>query len=379
MDFELSETQQLVEATAARLAKDHLAPLAKEIDRSHRFPRENIQRLGELGLLGVNLSETYGGADAGVVAYSLALIEIGGACAATGVTMAVTNMVGEVIGAFGSEAQKQRYLPRLTSGEFDGGAFALSEAHCGSDAASLRTRARREGDDNIIDGTKMWITTGDRAGVYVVWARTGGAGPGGLSAFLVEGGAKGLSYGKPEEKTGQRGSPTVSLTFEGVRVDKDALLGAEGEGFKIAMMALDGGRIGVGSLSIGIGRAALRAATAYAKERRAFGKTLAELQAIEWKLADMETELSAARWLVMRAAWLKEQKKPFRSEASMAKLFATEAALRACSEAVQIHGGYGYVDDFPVERYLRDVRVTTIYEGTSEIQRFVIARILLAA
>ncbi|MDF1563446.1 MAG: acyl-CoA dehydrogenase family protein [Deltaproteobacteria bacterium] len=378
MNFALEEHELMVQETARRVAVDHLAPGAKALDESHAFPKENIERLGELGLLGVNIPEQYGGAEAGPVAYSLAMMEVGAACAATGVTMAVTNMVGEIIAAFGTEEQKAKHIPKLTSAEYGAGAFALSEAHCGSDAAALRTKAVLDGDEWVIDGEKMWITSGDVAGVIVVWARTSGTGPKGITCFLVEGGTPGLSAGRPEEKTGQRGSSTVSLTLEGVRVPKSAMLGEEGQGFKIAMMALDGGRIGVASLATGIGRAALEAARTYANDRQAFGKPLADFQAIQWKLADMATELDAARLLALRAAWLKGQGRRFSIEASMAKVFASEKALAACNEAVQIHGGFGYVNEFPVERYLRDVRVTTIYEGTSEIQRLVIARSLLA-
>lgn len=377
MDFELDDTQRMVRDTARRVAQDVLAPQAKEVDRTHAFPRAQLKALAEVGLLGVNVPAEYGGSEAGVVSYSLAMTEVAGACASTAVTMAVTNMVGEIIAKFGTEAQRRRYIPKLTSNEYTAGAFALSEPQAGSDAAALRTKAERKGDRWVLNGEKMWITSGDVAGVIVVWARTGGPGARGISAFLVEGGTKGMTAGKPEEKMGQRGSSTVSLSFEDCEIPADALLGEEGGGFKIAMTALDGGRIGVASAALGIGLAALDAATGYAREREAFGKPIAELQAIQWKIADMATELEAARQLVLRAAWLKEQGRPFTREASMAKVYASEAANRAALEAVQIHGGYGYVDDFPVERHLRDVRVTTIYEGTSEVQRLVIARHLL--
>ncbi|RMG19674.1 MAG: acyl-CoA dehydrogenase [Deltaproteobacteria bacterium] len=379
MELAPTETQRLVQETARRLATEVFAPRAAALDRSHRFPHENVKALAEVGLLGVNVSAAYGGSEAGAVAYALAMMEVARACASTAVTMAVTNMVGEIIERFGTEAQKRRHIPKLTSGAYAAGAFALSEPHCGSDAAALRTRARKEGDRWVLDGEKMWITSGDVAGVIVVWARTGGEGARGISCFLVEGDTPGLSAGKPEEKMGQRGSSTVPLSFEGCEIPEDALLGEVGQGFKIAMTALDGGRIGIASLATGIGRAALDAAVRYAGERVAFGRPIAKFQAIQWKIADMATKLDAAELLALKAAYLKENGRPFTEAASMAKLFASEAANEACLDAIQIHGGYGYVDEFPVERYFRDARVTTLYEGTSEIQRLVIARHVLNA
>jgi len=292
--------------------------------------------------------------------------------------MAVTNMVAEVIHHFGTEEQRQRHVPRLTSGEYLCGAFALSEPEAGSDPGGMRTTAERTPEGWVIRGQKQWITSGSYAGVFVVWARTSGPGTRGISAFLVEGGTPGLKPGKHEDKLGLRASNTVPLTFDDCRVPEDALLGVEGGGFKIAMMALDGGRIGIASQAIGIATAALEEAAEYARERRQFGKSIAEFQAIQWMVADSKTELDAARMLALRAAQRKEAKQPFSREAAMAKLFASEAANRICNRCVQIHGGYGYVRDFPAERHLRDVRVTTIYEGTSEIQRMVIARGSLA-
>jgi alkylation response protein AidB-like acyl-CoA dehydrogenase len=323
----------------------------------------------------VNLPEELGGSAAGVVSYSLAMQEVARACASTAVTMAVTNMVGEVIARFGTDEQKHRHCPKLASGEHVAGSFALSEPGAGSDPGGMRTTARRDGNAWIIDGEKQWITSGAHAGVMVVWARTGGPGTKGISCFLVEGGAPGLHIGKAEDKMGLRGSNTVSLQFENCRGE---LLGEESSGFRIAMMALDGGRIGISSQAIGIARAALDESVQYAKDRKAFGKAISEFQAIQWKLADMRTELDAAHLLCMRAASMKERGVPFSREASMSKVFSTEAAVRICNEAVQIHGGYGYIREFPAERHLRDVRVTTIYEGTSEVQRIVIARSLLS-
>ncbi|MEZ4226587.1 MAG: acyl-CoA dehydrogenase [Polyangiaceae bacterium] len=377
MDFELTESQELIQRTAREFAEKKLAPVASDLERHERFPKELIGQLAELGLLGVNIDSRFGGAEAGVIAYSLAMTEIARACASTAVTMAVTNMVAEVIQHFGNDEQRQQHLPRITSGEYVTGAFALSEPAAGSDPGAMTTSAKRVGDGYVLNGQKQWITNGGYAGVMVVWARTGGPGAKGISCFLVPGNAPGLSVGKPEDKLGIRASNTVPLTFDDCHVPASALLGEEGMGFRIAMMALDGGRIGIASQALGIGQAALASAITYAKERHAFKQPIANFQAIQWMLADSETELSAARLLTLRAAVLKENGKPFTREASMAKLFTSEAAQRVCNRAMQIHGGYGYTRDFPVERYLRDVRITTIYEGTSEIQRLVIARELL--
>jgi alkylation response protein AidB-like acyl-CoA dehydrogenase len=307
------------------------------------------------------------------------MMEIAEACASTAVAMAVTNMCAELICAFGTEAQRKRHVPRLTSGEAVVGAFALSEPQAGSDAGALETRAERRGDGWVLNGTKQWITSGAQAGVMVVWARSGGAGPSGLSAFIVEGGTPGLTIGRAEDKMGLRASSTVSLGLEDCKLPADALLGGPGDGFKLAMMALDGGRIGIASQACGVARASLAAAVRYTKDRRAFGRAVADFQAVRFMLANIQTELAAAELLTLRAADLKERGRPFSREASMAKVFASEMANRAADKAVQLHGGYGYLDEFPVERYLRDARVQTIYEGTSEIQRIVIARELLKA
>ena len=378
MDLELNETQQLIADSARDFAARVVAPRAAELDKTGAFPPETVRGLAEQGLLGVNLASRWGGAEAGVVSYALAMTEIAKACASTAVTMAVTNMVGEVVQAFGSEAQREEHLPKLTSGEYLTGAFALSEPGAGSDAAALTTVAKKTDDGWVIDGQKQWITNGGYAGLFVVWARTGGPGAKGISTFLVEKGTPGLTIGRPENKHGLRGSNTVPLTFDECRVPQSALLGEEGMGFRVAMMALDGGRIGISAQAIGIGTAALEAAVAYAKDRQAFGRPIAEFQAIQWMLADSRTELEAARLLCLRAATLKERGAAFTREASISKLFSSEAANRVCNRAVQIHGGYGYTREFPVERYLRDVRITTIYEGTSEIQRMVIARSVLS-
>ncbi len=374
MDLELSETQKLIRDTARNYARDRVAPGARDRDRKEAFPADLYKEMGQLGLLGVNIPASLGGAEAGVVSYSLSMMEIAAACASTSVGMAVTNMCAELINQFGTEAQRQKYVTRLVSGEAIAGAFGLSEPHAGTDAGALRTTATRKGDTWVLNGAKQWITSGAYAGVMVVWARTANTGSKGMSCFIVEGGTPGLIVGKPEDKMGLRASNTVPLTFDNCEIPAENLLSKEGDGFKLAMIALDGGRIGIASQACGVARAALEASIQYAKDRHAFGQPIGEFQALRWFLANMKTELAAAELLTLRAAYLKEQKKPFTREASMAKLFASEMAQRACDKAVQIHGGYGYLDEFPVERYLRDARVQTIYEGTSEIQRFVIAR-----
>ncbi|WP_225411255.1 acyl-CoA dehydrogenase family protein [Stigmatella hybrida] len=374
MNLELTETQTLIRDTARKVARERVAPQARAADREERFSPALFKELAELGLMGVNLPSRFGGSEAGVVSYSLAVMELSAACASTSVAMAVTNMCGELINAFGTEAQKEKFLPRLTSGEAVVGAFALSEPHAGSDPGALHTTAVRQGDSWVLNGSKQWITSGAYAGVMVVWARTSGTGNKGLSAFIVEGGTKGLHVGKHEDKMGLRGSNTVGLTFEDCRIPADQLLGKEGEGFKLAMVALDGGRIGIASQACGVARAALEASVRYTKDRKAFNQPVSEFQGPRFMMADMKVQIAAAELLTFRAAALKEQGKPFTREASMAKLYASEMANRVCDKAVQLHGGYGYIDEFPVERYYRDARVQTIYEGTSEVQRMVIAR-----
>ncbi|MGZ6076642.1 MAG: acyl-CoA dehydrogenase family protein [Myxococcaceae bacterium] len=376
--FELTDSQALVRDTARNYAQKVLAPLARQVDREGRFPTGQLAELAGMGMMGVNIPEQYGGSGAGAVAYALAMMEIAQGCASTAVTVAVNNLGAETIFRFGSEPQRQRYLPELTSGRFVTASFGLSEPHAGSDAGALRTSARRDGNEYVINGSKQWITSGDRAGVIIVWARTGEPGTRGISCFLVEGGAKGLHVGRHEEKMGLRGSSTVSLAFEDLRVPASAMLGPEGKGFSIALAALDSGRVGIACQAIGIGTAALDCAVRYAKERQAFGHPIASYQAIRFALANVATELDAARLLALRAAALKEAGKPFTREGSMAKVFGSEKANKACDVAVQVHGGYGYIDEFEAERHYRDARVMTIYEGTSEIQRMIIARHLLS-
>jgi hypothetical protein len=379
VDFQLSETQTLIRDTARKFARDVVAPRARQTDREELFPTEVYRQMAELGLLGINVPTELGGAGAGVVSYALAVMEISAACASTSVGMCVTNMVAELIVQFGTPEQQKRFVPKITSGEAIAGAFALSEAHAGSDPGAGRTTAVKKGDRWVINGSKQWITSGAYSGVIIVWARTSNDGNKGLSCFIVEKGTPGLSIGKAEDKMGLRGSNTVPLVFENLEVGEDQLLGKQGDGFKLAMVALDGGRVGIASQACGVGRAAVDAAVKYAKERRAFGQAIGDFQALRFMLADMHTQQQTAELLALRAASMKEKKVPFTREASMAKLFASEMSNRVCDKAVQIHGGYGYIDEFPVERYLRDARVQTIYEGTSEIQRIVIAREVIKA
>lgn len=377
MDLHLSEEQVLIRDMAKEFAKKELAPNAGKWDEEEIFPEQQLRMMAELGLNGINIEERLGGAEAGPVALSLAITEIAKGCASTAVAMSVTNMVCEVIAKFGTEEQKQKYCHKITSGEYVAGAFSLSEAGAGSDPGGMKTTAVKKGDRWILNGEKMWITSGKYAGVHVVWARTGGKGTKGISCFLVEKGTPGMEAGKGEQKMGLRASNTVPVVFDDCEIDAGALLGEENQGFKVAMMALDGGRIGIASQALGIGLAAHEASASYAKERQQFGRSIAEFQAIQWMIADTETELEAARNLTLRAAWLKGQGRPFTKEASMAKTYSTEAAGLACDRAVQIHGGYGYVKEYSVERNYRDVRATRIYEGTNQIQRIVIARHVL--
>ncbi len=380
MHFELTEEQTILRDMVRSFARDRVEPGAQERDERDEFPSELLSEMAGLGLMGMLVPEQYGGADMGAVAYSLALTEIASACAGTAVTMSVSNMVAEAIYKYGSEEQRERYLPELCGGGLIPGAFALTEPGAGSDAAGLRAKAVRTDGGYLLTGEKVFITSASHAGIFLVMARTGEPGAKGISAFLVPAGAEGLEVSKVEHKMGQHASNTASVVLQDCFVPERDRLGPEGIGFKIAMTALDGGRIGIASLAIGVARSALDVAARYATERVQFGRPISRLQAIQFKLADMATELEAARLMTLRAAWLKEQAKArFTKEAAMAKLLSTEAAGRICDEAVQILGGYGYIRDFPVERYYRDVRVTRIYEGTSEIQRVVIARELLSS
>lgn len=338
-----------------------------------------MKKLASLGLNGINVDSRYGGSDAGVVAFSLAITEIARACASTAVTMSVNNLVCEVIQAIGSEEQKMAYIPKICSGEYPAGGFGLTETVAGSDAAALQTSAVLDGDQWVLNGSKMFITSAEYAGVFVVWAVTDKKAKkgSGISTFLVENGLRGLTIGREEHKMGQHASSTNELIFEDCRIPKTALMGKLNGGFKTATGELAGGRIGIGSLGLGVGLAAMDYATRYAMERKQFDQSITNFQAIQWMIAESYTELEAARLLLMNAAFKKDQGRPFAREASMAKYYATEAGDRACFNAVQMLGGYGYSNEFPVERYARDVRVALIYEGTNQIQRMIIARDIL--
>jgi alkylation response protein AidB-like acyl-CoA dehydrogenase len=389
MEFQPSEEQQLVQRTARDFAERVLVPKAAERDQSGEFPELEMQELGRLGLLAISVPEELGGAGMGPVAYSLALQEIARGDASVAVAMSVTNMVGELIANNGTQAQREQWNPKLASGQLISGSFALSEPEAGSDPAALRTTATKTATGWVLNGTKQWITTGDHAGVIIVWAVTEpGAGHKGISAFVVPGPGycssdpdrhppNGLVVARLEDKLGLRASSTAQLVFDNVEVADDAMLGPPGRGFALAMLALDGGRIGISSQAIGIARGALEAAVRYAGERQTFGQPIIKHQAVGNMLADAATWLDASTLMTLRAAYLKETGQPFSQQAAMAKLFSTEHAWKICDIALQVHGGYGYVKDFPVERALRDVRVTRIYEGTSEIQRIVIARGLI--
>jgi alkylation response protein AidB-like acyl-CoA dehydrogenase len=381
MDFSLTQEQRIIQATAAKFAKVELEPIAATLDqtRDREKLKSIIKQLAELGFMGLNVDPEYGGSGVGAVAFSLVMTELGRGCASTAVTTKVTNMVAEVIQAFGSERQKQKYIPPLCSGEFVAGSFGLTETSAGSDPAAMRMTAVSEGDHWVLNGHKVFITSAEFADLFVVWAVTDKAARKGkgISSFLVERSFPGFWVGKDEKKLGQLASPTNDLYFQDCRVPKENLLGPANDGFRIAVSELAGGRIGIGSMALGIGFAAMDFATEYAKDRVQFEVPIANHQATQWMIADNYTRLEAAQLLLLRAASLKDQKKYFAKEASMAKLYATEAANKACYDAMQILGGYGYTQEFPLERFYRDIRLTTIYDGTSEIQRLIIARELL--
>jgi hypothetical protein len=374
----LSEEQAAIRDTIRAFAQERLAPNASRWDREHHFPRAELSALGGLGVLGVVVPERWGGAGLDYVSLAVALEEIAAGDGATSTIVSVQNsVVCGPINAFGTDAQKQRFLVPLARGE-QLGCFCLSEPHVGSDAGAIATRAERDGAFFVLNGVKQFITTGKNADVAVVFAVTDkAAGKKGISAFLVETSTPGYVVARVEEKLGQRASDTAQIVFENCRVPAANLLGREGEGYRIALANLEAGRIGIAAQAVGMARAAFDAALAYARERTSFGKVLVDHQAINFKLADMATQIEAARQLVWHAATLRDASQPCLKEASMAKLFASEMAERVCSDAIQVHGGYGYVTDFPVERIYRDVRVCQIYEGTSEIQRLVIGRALV--
>ncbi|MGO6687658.1 acyl-CoA dehydrogenase family protein [Rhizobium leguminosarum] len=371
----LSDLQQQISDLARDFARDRLAPGAAKRDREHLFPREELKEMGELGLLGMLVPEAYGGSDTGVIAYAAALEEIAAGDGPCSTIMSVHSSVGCVpILKFGTEEQRQRFLPKLASGEWIGG-FALTEPQAGSDASNLKTRARRDGDHYVLDGSKQFITSGKNGDVIIVFAVTDpDVGKKGITAFIVPTDTPGYEVIRVEEKLGLHSSDTCQIAFNGMRIPAELRLGAEGEGYRIALANLEGGRIGIAAQAVGMARAAFEAARDYARERTAFGKPIVEHQAVAFRLADMAVRIEAARQLVFHAASLREAGLPCLSEASMAKLFASEMAERVCSDAIQIHGGYGYMADYPVERIYRDVRICQIYEGTSDVQRMVIAR-----
>jgi alkylation response protein AidB-like acyl-CoA dehydrogenase len=377
VEFDLTDDQREIQALTREFAQAEIEPHAAEWDREHRFPRELFGKLAELGLMGACIAEEYGGAGADFLAYILVLEELSRADAGVGVTVAVhTSAVTLPILNFGSDEQRARFVPPLARGEHLG-AFALTEPDAGSDAGALRTKAEPNGDGWTITGAKQWITNGEHAGTFLLFARTDQDTPGarGVSAFVLE--AEHVRITRTEEKLGLNSSVTNDIVVEGAEVGRDRLLHEEGKGFTVAMATLDGGRIGIAAQALGIAQAGYDFARTYSLERRQFGKRIAEFQAIQHKLADMSTEIDAARLLVYRAAWLKQQGRPHAEEGAKAKLYASEMARRQTAEAIQILVGYGYTKEFPVERYYRDAKITEIYEGTSEIQRLVIARSIL--
>ena len=371
--FEHTEEQEaLVEATADA-ARAILGATLKEDDEAERFRKEYMQALGEAGLTGIPTPEEHGGLGLGYLEYSMVLEEIAKVSASYAVSVAVTGLPQVILATMGTDAQKERWLEGLASGALLG-AFCLSEPDSGSDAGSLKTTAVREGDSYVLNGTKFWITHGGYADLYVVMARTGGPGPKGVSAFLVPGDAPGLSFGKKEEKMGMRASPTVEVVLEDVRVPAADRLIGEGEGFRVAMSALDSGRITIAAISVGLAQAALDVAADYATKRRQFGKAIIDFQGVGFMLADMAVRVEQARLLVHKAAWLRDHGRPYSHVAAMAKCAATDCAMAVTTDAVQVLGGYGYTREYPVERYMRDAKVMQIVEGTNQVQRLVISR-----
>ena len=372
--MQLNEEHILIQDTARKFAANRLAPNAEEWDRNAYFPRDAIRDMGDLGLMGILVPEEFGGANADFISYVVALSEISGGDGGTSVTMAVQAVAETCIMSFGTEAQKAKYLPKLAQAEILG-AFMLTEPHTGSDAGSIRCRAEKVGNQYVLNGTKQFITTGSNADIAITFAITDPAkGSRGISAFIVPTDTPGYHVARLEHKLGQKSNDTAQIILEEVKIGPEMLLGEEGEGYKIALSNLESGRIGIAAQSVGFARAAYNAAKAYAKDRQTFGKAIYDHQAVAFKLADMATEIEAASLMTLNAARLKVEGKPCLKEASMAKLFASEMAERVCSAAIQVHGGYGYLSDFPVERLYRDARLCQIYEGTSEIQKLVIAR-----
>jgi len=377
MDFTLSPKHEMLRDLYRDFAEREVAPLAAEIDESGEYPVANVEKMARLGFMGIPFPEEYGGAGADNLSYVLAVEELAKACATTSVILAVHLLGAFGVAIFGNEEQKRKFLVPMTKGEHIG-AFALTEPDAGTDASNQQTTAILDGDNYIINGTKIFISNGGYAHTYIVMAMTNPAkGLKGISAFIVEKGTPGFSFGKKENKMGIRASSTTELIFQDCRVPRENLLGREGDGFKIAMQCLDGGRISIAAQALGIAQSALDEAVRYSKERQQFGKAISNFQAIQWMIADMATRIEAARFLVYHAAWLKDQHKPFGKEAAMAKLYCSEAASFCANKAIQVHGGYGFIKEYKVERLLRDARITEIYEGTSEVQRMVIASTVL--
>ncbi|MFY4775284.1 acyl-CoA dehydrogenase [Metabacillus sp. RGM 3146] len=377
MNFKLSEEHEMIRKMVRDFAKKEVEPTAAERDEEERFDRNLFDRMAELGLTGIPWPEEYGGIGSDYLAYVIAVEELSRVCASTGVTLSAhTSLAGWPVFKFGTEVQKQQYLRPMAEGQKIG-AYGLTEPGSGSDAGGMRTNARLDGDHYVLNGSKIFITNGGIADIYIVFAVTDPAQKHkGTSAFIVESGFPGFSVGKKESKMGIRSSPTTEIIFEDCRVPKENLLGEEGDGFKIAMMTLDGGRNGIAAQAVGIAQGALDAAVGYAKGREQFGKPIAAQQGIGFKLADMATSVEASRLLTYQAAWLESEGLPYGKESAMSKLFAGDTAMRVTTEAVQVFGGYGYTKDYPVERYMRDAKITQIYEGTQEIQRLVISRML---
>ena len=376
-----NETETMIRETAARFAADTLAVRAAELDKTsdEKLYVDNLRQLAALGFNGLCVSEKYGGVNAGAVAYALAMMELGGGCAATAAGISVTNMVAEIVQRFGGEAVKSEFLPPLMRGDWPAASFCLTEAAAGSDPSAMRTTAVADGDYFVLNGVKQWITSGAIAGFYVVWAKTAPEVPRGkgITCFLVAADTAGVSAGPAADKMGQRASPTNDIIFNNARVPSSHILGGLNDGYRIAMQELFGGRIGIGAMALGIASAALKAARDYMLEREQHGKKLAQHQGLQWMLAERQAEVEAGFWLLIRAAQLKDAGQSYTKEAAMAKLFASQTGERATRDALQIFGGYGYIRDFPLERYCRDIRITSIYEGTSEMQKLIIARELL--
>jgi butyryl-CoA dehydrogenase len=380
MHLALTDEQELIQATAREFAQSEIRPIAAEIDRDCRFPHETAKKMGELGLMGIAVPERWGGAGADTVSYVVALEEIARACASHAVIMSVNNsLYGDPLLKFGTDAQRERFLAPVAGGHVIG-CFALTEPQAGSDAANQTTTARRDGQQYILTGRKLFISNGREASLALVFAQTDRSkAHRGITAFVVEKGTPGFSVSKTEDKLGIRASDTAELVFDECRVPAANRIGEEGQGFRIALTAVDGGRIGIAAQAVGIAAGAYERALAYARERRAFGVPIGEHQMVQWMLADMTTAIDGARLMTLKAATLKDAGRPFTKEASMAKLFAAEMAMKVTTDAVQVHGGYGFIKDYEVERAFRDAKITAIYEGTSQIQKLVIAREVLGA